>query len=123
MGLNALQWAFLGWAASAYAADSGSRAGQGGEDQVHLEMRAAGAQFGQKVAAITLASLRSDVVPPDAAKHARAKVCDDIRDRAAWWADNLRHTGINPRLAERLVTVWVAAAHEASRQRLRAVRP
>ena len=69
------------------------------EDLVHAEMHAAGHAFGLKVAQTP--ELASDI----------------IRDRAAWWSEHLREEGINPRLAERFVTTFIAAAHAALRER------
>ncbi len=76
-------------------------------------MRAAGAQFGLRVAEITMASLQADRVDGDLSKQTRHTICNEIEDRAAQWADSLRHTGLNPRDAEKLVTVWATAAHAA----------
>jgi hypothetical protein len=118
MGLKALQWAFLGWLALPMAAHGNSQASQGAADQVYHEMRTAGAQFGEKVAEAMLASLMWDPLESDAAKLVNVKVSNEIGNRAAWWVDMLRHTGLHARSAERLVTVWATAAHEASGQRL-----
>jgi hypothetical protein len=68
------------------------------EDLLHAEMQAAGRAFGLKMAeAVELAS-------------------ESIRDRAAWWSEHFRREGISPRLAERLVTTFITAAHVALHQ-------
>ena len=126
MGLSGHDWLTFGWLAAATMAGSdhlphanGTRAllarlgmvqspVEGGscvqsaatEELAHAEMRAAGREFGLK------ASEAAELAP------------GSIRDRAAWWSESLRKAGINPRLAERFVTSFVTAAHEALREQL-----
>ena len=133
MGVNGLEWLTFGWLAAATMASgdhlphtSGARAllaklgmaqapshessygcaeQAATEELAHAEMHAAGREFGLKAA--------------DVGELAR----DSIRDRAAWWSENLRNEGVNPRLAERFVTSFVTAAHEALRERLPTAAP
>jgi hypothetical protein len=84
------------------------------EEQAQAEMRAAGRIFGLK--ARSMAKYRN--CPVETAKADISTLAECISERAAWWSERLRSEGINLRLTERLVTAFVTAAHEASRERL-----
>jgi len=121
MDLKTLCWFAVGWAASNATLEAVARSGPrspDNEEQLCMEMRSDGRDFGLKAAEARLLSPSVEPEMAEAVKHTRHAIDDDIRLRAAWWSDSLRHNGINPRLTERFVTVWTAAAHEASRERL-----
>jgi hypothetical protein len=121
MDLKTLCWFAVGWAASSATLEAVARSGRHGpdeEEQVCMEMRSDGHDFGLKAAEACLLPPSAATDVAEGAKHAGHTIDDNIRLRAAWWSDSLRHNGINPRLSERFVTVWAAAAHEASRERL-----
>jgi hypothetical protein len=117
MDLNALCLLALGWAASKVAPVARGRSPQVIEDPAHAEMRAAGYRFGETMVEAWLAAARAEG-SNDPARPTNVAIADHIRERAARWSERLRNAGINPRLSEHLVTTWVAAAHQASRERL-----
>jgi hypothetical protein len=118
MELTALSLLAAGWAASKVAPLGRGRSAPLVEDPAHAEMRAAGHRFGETVVEAWLAAARAQA-SDDPAKPTAVAIADHIRERAARWSERLRNDGVNPRLTEHLVTTWVAAAHQASRERLR----
>jgi hypothetical protein len=118
MDLTALSWLAVGWAASIAAPHARGRSSPVVEDPAHAEMRAAGSRFGEAAVEAWLAAARAEA-GADPAGSTDVDIADYIRERAARWSERLRSDGVNPRLAEHLVTTWVAAAHQASRERLR----
>jgi len=116
MGLNALCLLAVGWAASITSLHGRAREGPAVEDPAHAAMRAAGYHFGETLVEAWLAAVDA-AADPGTSEH--FEIADDIRARAAQWSERLRNDGLNPRLTEHLVTTWVAAAHQASRERLR----